>query len=188
MKFVYFFIILFFISCSSANKVKSGIYIDGIYKNSEVKYYTGELEEKWKLLDIESVDLGFYNTENNAIIYVNSKCKNSSDAPLYVLRTHLLIGFKEKKFQESKKIIYQKREALDSTLVASLDGVKRKIRYLVFKKDDRVCCPECRSENACRLMSACGFKSKGASGEIASQSASASSCSGCTAGSCAGCH
>ncbi len=135
MKFIYLFILLFFISCASANKVKSGIYIDGTYKNSEVKYHVGELEEKWKLLDIERVNLGFYNIENNAIIYVNSKCKKSSDAPLYVLRTHLLIGFKGKKFQESKKIIYQKREALDSTLIASLDGVKRKIRYLVFKKD-----------------------------------------------------
>ena len=56
---------------------------------------------------------------------------------------------------------------------------------LVFA-NDTVTCPECSSTDVCRLMSACGFVSKGTGGQTVSASAG-SSCSGCSAGSCAGC-
>jgi len=48
-------------------------------------------------------------------------------------------------------------------------------------------CTGCSSENAARLMSACGFLSKGSTGETVGASAGASSCTGCSANSCAGC-
>lgn len=48
-------------------------------------------------------------------------------------------------------------------------------------------CSNCSSENAARLMSACGFFSKSGTGETVGTSAGASSCSGCSATSCAGC-
>jgi len=47
-------------------------------------------------------------------------------------------------------------------------------------------CDNCHSRKVTRLMSACGYVSKGGSGETVSSSAS--SCGGCTASSCAGCH
>ncbi len=46
-------------------------------------------------------------------------------------------------------------------------------------------CPDCNSKKVCKLMSTCGFVSKGAGGQTTSSSSSA--CGGCTAGSCAGC-
>lgn len=48
-------------------------------------------------------------------------------------------------------------------------------------------CPGCNSKRVGKLMSACGFVSKGGGGETVRKSASTSSCSGCTSGSCAGC-
>ncbi|MEA3436907.1 MAG: zinc ribbon domain-containing protein [Thermodesulfobacteriota bacterium] len=58
--------------------------------------------------------------------------------------------------------------------------------YLVFgsEKPD---CPSCSSKNVLRLMSACGFVSKGSGGETVSSSASSSACSGCAATSCSSC-
>ena len=56
---------------------------------------------------------------------------------------------------------------------------------LVFGSDE-VACNTCESKRVKRLMSACGFVSKGASGETTGTSAG-SSCGGCSAGSCAGC-
>jgi len=47
-------------------------------------------------------------------------------------------------------------------------------------------CTACSSKKVKKLMSPCGFVSKGAGGQTVSSSAG-SSCSGCTAGSCAGC-
>ena len=47
-------------------------------------------------------------------------------------------------------------------------------------------CTACSSKKVTKLMSACGFVSKGAGGRTVSSSAG-SSYSGCTSGSCAGC-
>ena len=133
--FVFLVIIISVLSCTSNKSSKGGIFIDGIYKNSQVKYYTGEFSNKWKELDVDYLDLVFYNTKNNAVIYINGKCKGSSDAPLTILRTHLLIGFKGKKIIKSEDLSIEDRKALHSIILASLDGVKRKIDYYIFKKN-----------------------------------------------------
>ena len=48
-------------------------------------------------------------------------------------------------------------------------------------------CPTCQSKKTRRLMSACGFISKGSGGETVSSSASGSACGGCAATSCSSC-
>jgi len=58
--------------------------------------------------------------------------------------------------------------------------------YLVFGSDEPKTCPSCGGKKVARLMSACGFKSTGSSGETVSSSAG-SSCGGCSANSCSGC-
>ncbi|PIP36420.1 MAG: FmdB family transcriptional regulator [Desulfobacterales bacterium CG23_combo_of_CG06-09_8_20_14_all_52_9] len=62
----------------------------------------------------------------------------------------------------------------------------KKFEYLVIGKDGPDACPSCRSKKVSRVMSACGFLSKGKSGETVSKSAG-SSCSGCSSGNCASC-
>ena len=52
---------------------------------------------------------------------------------------------------------------------------------------DKPECTTCSSKKVTRLMSSCGFVSKGGGGETTRASASASSCGGCAATSCAGC-
>lgn len=59
--------------------------------------------------------------------------------------------------------------------------------YLVIGKP-RPTCTSCESRKVKKLISSCGFVSKGSGGETVSQSAGASSCGGCAASSCAGCH
>ncbi|MCF8067327.1 MAG: zinc ribbon domain-containing protein [Desulfobacterales bacterium] len=58
--------------------------------------------------------------------------------------------------------------------------------YLVLGSDKPEC-EFCKSKKVKRLMSTCGFLSKGSGGETVSSSAGASSCSGCSATSCSGC-
>ncbi len=59
--------------------------------------------------------------------------------------------------------------------------------YLKLGAGEPEHCPACKAASICRLMSTCGFVSKGSGGETVSTSASASACSGCSASSCAGC-
>ena len=56
---------------------------------------------------------------------------------------------------------------------------------LIFA-NDKPACSACHSKKVKKLMSACGFVSKGGAGETTSKSAG-SSCSGCAATSCSGC-
>ena len=56
---------------------------------------------------------------------------------------------------------------------------------LVFG-DEKPDCPTCQSTDVCRLMSTCGFISKGSGGQTVSKSAG-SACSGCAASSCTSC-
>ena len=63
---------------------------------------------------------------------------------------------------------------------------------LVLKRDEVPGCPFCNGEDVRRLMSACGFVSKGAGApggglETVKSSAGTSGCAGCSATSCAGC-
>ena len=51
---------------------------------------------------------------------------------------------------------------------------------------DSPSCPDCKGDRIHRLMSACGFLSKGGGGETTGSSAG-SSCGGCSASSCGGC-
>lgn len=67
-----------------------------------------------------------------------------------------------------------------------------KVFETLIMGDETPKCPECESENVARLMSACGFVSKGsaAAGQEAptlSSSAGSSACSGCTSGNCSSC-
>lgn len=133
--FLIIIISIFIFSCTPAKTTKGGIYINGVYKNRELKYDIGKLPKVWKQLDVNYLNLVFYNTKNNAVIYVNGKCSGSSDAPLTILRTHLLLGFKHKKIIKSEKLKIENREGLHSIVLASLDGVKRKIDYYIFKKN-----------------------------------------------------
>ncbi|MBN2694746.1 hypothetical protein JXR93_08790 [bacterium] len=134
MRFFYIIILILLVSCSTT-KGRTGFFLDGIYKNFELKYVIGEFPKEWRSIDVESVNLAFYNKSNHSVIYVNGKCKKSSDAPLEVLRMHLLIGFKDKKIELSEKINIEGREGLHSIVTAKMDGVSRKIEGYIFKKD-----------------------------------------------------
>ncbi|RJP84089.1 MAG: zinc ribbon domain-containing protein [Desulfobacteraceae bacterium] len=48
-------------------------------------------------------------------------------------------------------------------------------------------CPDCSASSVKRLMSACGFVSKGGGGETVSHSAGSSSCAGCSSSNCSSC-
>lgn len=66
------------------------------------------------------------------------------------------------------------------------DQCKEDFECLIIGSDEPEC-PACKGKNVAKMMSACGFVSKGGGGETVSSSAGASSCSGCAATSCSSC-
>jgi len=67
------------------------------------------------------------------------------------------------------------------------DGCDHDFEYLVFGGDEPKKCPTCDGKKIVKLMSACGFFSKGSGGETTNAAASTSGCSGCAATSCSSC-
>jgi putative FmdB family regulatory protein len=69
------------------------------------------------------------------------------------------------------------------------DKCQVQFETLVFRSDESVQCPACGSDGVQRMMSVCGFKSGGDKGVASSRMGSgASSCAGCSGGSCSSCH
>ena len=64
---------------------------------------------------------------------------------------------------------------------------QKDFEYLVLGGGEPDECPHCSSTDVCRLMSACGFLSKGGGGETMKSSAGASACGSCSASSCSSC-
>jgi len=60
----------------------------------------------------------------------------------------------------------------------------KEFETLVLGSSDVITCPACKGDKLERLMSACAFKS----GDNFTPAKGSSSCSSCTATSCAGCH
>ena len=90
---------------------------------------------QWKNISQTDADLFFYNKEAKASIFVHAQCKNLSDSPLSALSAQLLVGFSDIHIISQKNINLYDREALVSEVSAKLDGVKRYLKIMVYKKD-----------------------------------------------------
>jgi hypothetical protein len=86
-------------------------------------------------VNLRGADLAFLYDHDGSTLLVNSKCDNAEDAPLAALTFHLLIGMTEQKIIEQKAILSSEREGLQTIAEAKLDGVKRKLKIFVLKKD-----------------------------------------------------
>lgn len=67
------------------------------------------------------------------------------------------------------------------------DECHKDFECLVLSSEEQPECPTCKGKHIQRMMSACGFVSKGGGGETVSRSAGASSCTGCAATGCGSC-
>lgn len=62
-----------------------------------------------------------------------------------------------------------------------------RFEYLVLGGDAPGACPACKGKKIEKLMSACGFFSKGSGGETLRTTAGSSGCSGCSSTNCGSC-
>lgn len=110
-------------------------YSRGDYQDAEARYHVGELGEPWRRAPVEGGDLAFEAPPLDSLIQVNASCDPALDIPLSSLRNHLLIGFTERQVESEETVPFAGREALVTEVVAKLDGVPRRLRLVVLKKD-----------------------------------------------------
>ncbi len=86
-------------------------------------------------MDVQDNDLAWDNERLGAVIQANATCDPDMDVPLSALRNHLLIGWTAREVQSEELIQLDGREALQTHLLAKIDGVPRELFLTVMKKD-----------------------------------------------------
>lgn len=116
--------------CSSHSGVE-----DGRFEDDQVNYDVGAPGEGWKDIPIKTGNAAWLQEATQATLLVNSHCEGVDDAPLAALTRHLTFGMTDRQVLSEKPITLSRREALETVLTAKLDGVPRKMKILVLKKD-----------------------------------------------------
>lgn len=106
------------------------------YSAKDVAFQIGPLPASWQKIDVEGARLAYRDPESGTIVYIGARCgRDADDVPLEALTKHLFIQFTEREVVEQKRFDLDGREALGTTLRAKLDGVPRRFRVVVLKKD-----------------------------------------------------
>ncbi len=89
----------------------------------------------WKEVSAGDSDASWIHETYHATLMVNALCEGVDDAPLTALTNHLLFGTTDREFVEQEEVMVSRRAALESTVNFKLDGVPRRMKALVMKKD-----------------------------------------------------
>ncbi|MCP4502493.1 MAG: hypothetical protein GY822_21285 [Deltaproteobacteria bacterium] len=108
---------------------------NGEFQDEQVHYKIATPGSTWEDISPGEADAAWINESLNAMLMVNSHCSGVDDAPLTALTRHLAFGMTEREWLSEDLVQLSGREALESVLVAKLDGVPRKFMFLVLKKD-----------------------------------------------------
>lgn len=106
------------------------------YSANDVSFRIGPLPATWRKIEVEGARLAYRDPESGTILSISARCgRDADDVPLEALTHHLFIQFTEREIVEQKRFELDGREALGTTLRAKLDGVPRRFRVVVLKKD-----------------------------------------------------
>lgn len=106
------------------------------FQAEDVAFRIGPLPSTWQKLDVDGARLAYRDPQTDTIISVNARCgSESDDVPLEALTKHLFIQFTEREIVEQRRFQLDGRDALGTTIRAKLDGVPRRFRVVVLKKD-----------------------------------------------------
>ncbi len=114
---------------------QGGRFADGRYTSRELSYRLGELPSTWRVDDLRTADVAFYNRDLSASIYVDNSCRRYTDAGLNALANHLFYGFEDVDIRSQEFFELDGREALRRVARARLDGVLVLLGITVVKKN-----------------------------------------------------
>lgn len=115
----------------------AGTAFDGrVYDNGELAFRLASVPAEWRALDADGALLAFRDDSVPASIVVNGRCgKDGDDVPLEALTHHLFLQFSDRVIENEVKLDLDGREALQTQLLAKLDGVEKRYEVFVLKKN-----------------------------------------------------
>jgi hypothetical protein len=118
------------LACSPAS-------FDGkVFRRGDIAFRLEHLPPHWRNIEIDDTALAFRDDENSATVAINGRCgKDAEDVPLRSLTQHLFLQFTERRIEQQELLPLDGREALQTQMVAKLDGVEKHFHVVVLKKD-----------------------------------------------------
>ncbi|MEM6954414.1 MAG: hypothetical protein AAF411_15970 [Myxococcota bacterium] len=109
------------------------------YDDGRVRFSIAAPPAPWSRVSVDDeANLAWTHRDLAAVVHAHGSCSPSLDIPLQSLTNHLLVGFRNREIVQQRRRPFLQREALDTHVLASLDGVMRELRFVVFKKDECV--------------------------------------------------
>jgi hypothetical protein len=106
------------------------------YEGEDLAFHVGPVPPTWQKLEVEGARLTYRDPQTDTILSVNARCgRDADDVPLAALTQHLFIQFTERNIVDQRTFSLDGREALRTELKAKLDGVPRRFRVVVLKKN-----------------------------------------------------
>lgn len=106
------------------------------YRGEDIGFRIGPPPDRWRRLESDEALLAFRDDQDQATIAVNGRChRDGDDVPLQALTHHLFLNFTEREVIEQRELRLDGRAALETDLVARLDGVPKRFLVIVLKKD-----------------------------------------------------
>lgn len=117
--------------CAGGSAVKD----DGTVRSDVANYQIKAPAGGWSEVSVGNSDAAWVHETYHATLMVNALCEGVDDAPLTALTNHLLFGTTDREFVSQEEVMVSRRAALESTVNFKLDGVPRRMKALVMKKD-----------------------------------------------------
>ena len=117
-----------------------GSSFDGnVYRGAGFAFRVGPVAPTWKRLGVSRGALAFRDEATDATIAASGRCgEDGEDIPLAALTQHLFLEFTDREILEQRVTPMDGREAMNTVLIAKLDGVPQKFDVWVLKKDSCV--------------------------------------------------
>ena len=107
-----------------------------LFRQGNVAFRLEHLPPSWRNIEISDTALAFRDDEHETTVAINGRCgRDADDVPLQSLTQHLFLQFTERRVEQQQVIPLDGREALETQLVAKLDGVEKHFHVVVLKKD-----------------------------------------------------
>ncbi len=128
--------ILLFCAVSAASACSGAQFQDLTYRDSEFAFRIGPVPSSARRIETDEALLAFRDDPAGATIAIGGRCgKDGDDVPLRALVQHLFLRFSERRVLSEREFTLAGREALETELSASIDGVPSRFVIVVLKRD-----------------------------------------------------
>jgi hypothetical protein len=106
------------------------------FRADDIAFRLEYVPPNWRRIEINDTALAFRDDADETTTAINGRCgRDAEDVPLRSLTQHLFLQFTDRQLEEQRLLPLDGREALETRMVARLDGVPKHFHVVVLKKD-----------------------------------------------------